>query len=66
MYHLEDNLVSIGFVVHLNYENPYLYPYMEFQRFKHHPLICRCWKAAGVLPMAPAPSPKAASNLCRS
>ena len=39
MYHLEDNLVSIGFVVHLNYDNPYLYPYMEFQRFKHHPLI---------------------------
>ena len=39
MYHLEDNLVSIGFVVHLNYRNPYLYPYMEFQRFKHHPLI---------------------------
>jgi electron-transferring-flavoprotein dehydrogenase len=41
MYHLEDNLVSIGFVVHLNYQNPYLYPYMEFQRFKHHPLISR-------------------------
>ena len=39
MYHLEDNLVSIGFVVHLNYENPYLFPYMEFQRFKHHPMI---------------------------
>ncbi len=39
MYHLEDNLVSIGFVVHLNYENPYLFPYMEFQRFKHHPLV---------------------------
>lgn len=39
MYHLEDNLVSIGLVVHLNYENPYLFPYMEFQRFKHHPLI---------------------------
>jgi len=39
MYHLEDNLVSVGFVVHLNYTNPYLYPYMEFQRFKHHPLI---------------------------
>src|SRR5262245_28244590 len=39
MYHLENNLVSIGFVVHLNYENPHLYPYMEFQRFKHHPLI---------------------------
>ena len=39
MYHLEDNLVSIGLVVHLNYQNPHLYPYMEFQRFKHHGLI---------------------------
>jgi electron-transferring-flavoprotein dehydrogenase len=39
MYHLENNLVSIGFVVHLNYSNPHLFPYMEFQRFKHHPLI---------------------------
>jgi electron-transferring-flavoprotein dehydrogenase len=39
MYHLEDNLVSIGFVVHLNYKNPHLFPYMEFQRFKYHPLI---------------------------
>ncbi len=39
MYHLEDNLVSVGFVVHLNYENPHLFPYMEFQRFKHHPMI---------------------------
>jgi electron-transferring-flavoprotein dehydrogenase len=39
MYHFDQNLVSVGFVVHLNYENPYLFPYMEFQRFKHHPLI---------------------------
>ena len=39
MYHVENNQVYVGFVVHLNYENPYLYPYMEFQRFKHHPLI---------------------------
>ena len=39
MYHLDDNLVAIGFVVHLNYRNPYLSPYLEFQRFKHHPLI---------------------------
>ena len=37
MYHFGDNLVSIGFVVHLNYENPYLSPYDEFQRFKTHP-----------------------------
>ncbi len=39
MYHIEDNQVAVGFVVHLNYENPYLSPYWEFQRFKHHPLI---------------------------
>jgi electron-transferring-flavoprotein dehydrogenase len=39
MYHLENNQVYVGFVVHLNYENPYLNPYLEFQRFKHHPLI---------------------------
>ncbi|MFO0990644.1 MAG: electron transfer flavoprotein-ubiquinone oxidoreductase [Hyphomicrobiales bacterium] len=39
MYHIDKNLVSVGFVVHLNYQNPYLYPYAEFQRFKHHPLI---------------------------
>jgi electron-transferring-flavoprotein dehydrogenase len=39
IYHAESNQVYIGFVVHLNYENPYLYPYMEFQRFKHHPMV---------------------------
>jgi len=39
LYHYGDNLVSVGFVVHLNYENPYLSPYDEFQRFKTHPLI---------------------------
>ena len=39
MYHLEDNLVSIGFVVHLNYKNPYLSPFEEFQRYKQHPEI---------------------------
>jgi electron-transferring-flavoprotein dehydrogenase len=39
MYHLENNQVYVGFVVHLNYENPHLYPYMEFQRWKHHHLV---------------------------
>ena len=33
------NLVAVGFVVHLNYENPHLSPYDEFQRFKTHPAI---------------------------
>ena len=39
LYHLDDNLVAVGFVVHLNYENPYLSPFEEFQRFKTHPLV---------------------------
>lgn len=39
MYHYGENLVSIGFVVHLNYVNPYTSPYGEFQRLKTHPLI---------------------------
>ncbi|MGX5831809.1 electron transfer flavoprotein-ubiquinone oxidoreductase [Mesorhizobium sp. 43Arga] len=39
IYHLENNQVYVGFVVHLNYKNPFLYPYMEFQRFKHHPMV---------------------------
>jgi electron-transferring-flavoprotein dehydrogenase len=39
LYHFGDNLVSVGFVVHLNYQNPYLSPFDEFQRFKTHPLV---------------------------
>ena len=39
IYHMDNNQVLVGFVVHLNYENPYLYPYMEFQQFKHHPMV---------------------------
>ncbi|MDF3060205.1 MAG: electron transfer flavoprotein-ubiquinone oxidoreductase [Microvirga sp.] len=39
LYHFDDNLVSVGFVIHLNYENPTLSPFDEFQRFKTHPMI---------------------------
>lgn len=39
MYHMKDNMVSIGFVVGLDYQNPYLSPFGEFQRFKTHPEI---------------------------
>lgn len=39
VYHLEKNQVAIGFVVGLDYENPYISPYEEFQRFKNHPSI---------------------------
>ena len=54
LYHFDDNLVSVGFVVHLNYENPYINPFEEFQRFKTHPLVrahlrrrqaARLWRA---------------------
>jgi electron-transferring-flavoprotein dehydrogenase len=39
LYHLEDNQVSVGFVIGLDYDNPYLSPFEEFQRFKTHPAI---------------------------
>jgi electron-transferring-flavoprotein dehydrogenase len=39
LYHFGDNLVAVGFVVHLNYQNPYLSPFEEFQHFKTHPLV---------------------------
>jgi len=44
LYHIENNQVYVGFVVHLNYKNPHLYPYMEFQRFKHHPMVAELLK----------------------
>ena len=44
IYHIESNQVYVGFVVHLNYQNPHLYPYMEFQRFKHHPMVAELLK----------------------
>ncbi len=39
MYGMEDGIVAVGFVVHLNYKNPTLSPFDEFQRFKTHPLV---------------------------
>jgi len=41
LYHFGDNYVAVGFVVHLNYKNPWLSPFDEFQRFKHHPDVAR-------------------------
>jgi len=46
MYHFGDHYVAIGYVVHLNYKNPWLSPYDEFQRFKHHPSI-ECYLEGG-------------------
>ena len=39
LYHIEGNQISLGLIVDLSYKNPYLNPYEEFQRFKHHPVI---------------------------
>ncbi len=44
LYHYGKNLVSVGFVVHLNYANPYLSPYEEFQRFKTHDLVSKTFE----------------------
>jgi len=46
LYHFGENLVSVGFVVHLNYENPHLSPFDEFQRFKTHPRIRETFEGA--------------------
>ncbi|MEM8821999.1 MAG: electron transfer flavoprotein-ubiquinone oxidoreductase [Pseudomonadota bacterium] len=44
IYHIDNSQVYVGFVVHLNYKNPYVFPYMEFQRFKHHPMVAELLK----------------------
>jgi electron-transferring-flavoprotein dehydrogenase len=44
LYHFGDNYVAVGLVVHLNYKNPYLSPFDEFQRVKHHPSIAQYLK----------------------
>ncbi len=46
LYHLGNNLVSVGFVVHLNYRNPHLSPFDEFQRFKTHPAVAPTFEGA--------------------
>ncbi|KQO74301.1 MULTISPECIES: electron transfer flavoprotein-ubiquinone oxidoreductase [unclassified Methylobacterium] len=46
LYHFDDGLLSVGFVTHLNYENPTLSPFEEFQRFKTHPMIAETFDGA--------------------
>ena len=46
LYHFKDNLVSVGFVVGLDYKNPYLSPFDEMQRFKTHPAIAPLFEGA--------------------
>ena len=44
LYHLEDNKIAVGLIVDLSYSNPWLSPFDEFQRFKHHPVIAQYLK----------------------
>ncbi len=44
LYHTEDNQVVVGLIVDLNYKNPYLDPFQEFQRYKQHPVISKFLK----------------------
>ena len=46
LYHFDDNQVLVGYVVALDYANPYLSPFEEFQRFKTHPKICSLFEGA--------------------
>jgi len=66
LYHLENNQVMVGYVVGLNYENPYLSPYEEFQRYKTHPESASSSKAASASRTARARSRPAACNRCRN
>ncbi|MGF1764287.1 4Fe-4S dicluster domain-containing protein [Aliivibrio kagoshimensis] len=46
LYHLEGNQIAVGLIIDLNYHNPYLSPFDEFQRLKHHPTFCKHLKNA--------------------
>ncbi|PWE17619.1 electron transfer flavoprotein-ubiquinone oxidoreductase [Marinicauda salina] len=46
LYHFGEDLVAVGFVVHLNYKNPHLFPFGEFQRFKTHPEMAPLFEGA--------------------
>ncbi|MEM9221319.1 MAG: electron transfer flavoprotein-ubiquinone oxidoreductase [Pseudomonadota bacterium] len=46
LYHYGDHIMAVGFVVHLNYRNPHLDPFMEFQRFKTHPAVAPMFEGA--------------------
>ena len=67
LYHFDDNLVSVGFVVHLNYENPYIIAVRGVPALQDCIRACAApSKAASGLPMARARSPRAAISRCRS
>ena len=64
IYHLENNQVAVGFVIGLDYKNPYLSPFDEMQRFKTHPAIRPLFEGAAALRMALGPSWRAGISPC--
>jgi electron-transferring-flavoprotein dehydrogenase len=66
LYHLEDNRVSVGFVVGLDYSNPYLSPFDEMQRFKTHPAIRPLFEGGRRIAYGRARFPRAGSSRSRS
>jgi flavin-dependent dehydrogenase len=66
IYHFGENYVSIGYVVHLNYRNPYLSPFDEFQRWKHHPPSCRTSRRQAHRVWRPRDQRRAATSRCPS
>jgi electron-transferring-flavoprotein dehydrogenase len=54
LYHMQENKVSIGFVMGLDYTNPWISPFEEMQRFKTHPLIRPILTGGGASHMVPA------------
>jgi electron-transferring-flavoprotein dehydrogenase len=65
LYHMEDNKVAVGFVVGLDYTNPWLSPFEEFQRFKTHPEIRAYFEGGKRIGYGAARSPPAACCRCR-
>ena len=66
VYHYGTNLAAVGFVVHLDYRNPYLSPFDEFQRFKTHPVIRPMLERGRRIGYGARALPRAAFRQCRS
>jgi electron-transferring-flavoprotein dehydrogenase len=66
LYHLENNQVAVGFVVGLDYSNPHLSPYEEFQRFKTHPEIRKFFEGGRRIAYGARALNEAASSRCPS
>lgn len=65
LYHAENQQVVVGLIMDLGYQNPWLSPFDEFQRMKHHPVLSQYLEGGKRVLMAHGPLPKAGSTACR-